>query len=78
MQILEVYLATNMQRARTARRIFIHTDTVDYRLERITQMTGFDLNDITGLCYLRAALLIRAHRSTKTAEVPEDPGTRAS
>ncbi|NKX85993.1 PucR family transcriptional regulator [Nocardia coubleae] len=78
MQTLEVYLATNMQRARTARKMFIHTNTVDYRLKRITQMTGFDLNDITGLCYLRAALLIRAHRSTKTAEFPEDPGTRAS
>lgn len=62
LQTLEVYMATNLQRSRTARELFIHTNTVDYRLKRIGQLTGFDLNDVTGLCYLRAALLIRAHR----------------
>ncbi|MBF6230882.1 PucR family transcriptional regulator [Nocardia farcinica] len=76
MQTLEVYLATNMQRARTARRLFVHTNTVDYRLKRISQMTGFDLNDVTGLCYLRAALLIRAHRGAGNSEF--SPDTRAS
>ncbi|BDT87534.1 PucR family transcriptional regulator [Nocardia cyriacigeorgica] len=66
---LEVHMATNMQRSRSARRLFVHTNTVDYRLKRIGQITGFDPNDVTGLCYLRAALLIRAHRGRSTADV---------
>ncbi|MGM7647931.1 PucR family transcriptional regulator [Nocardia sp. JW2] len=77
MQTLEVYMATNMQRSRTARKMFIHTNTVDYRLKRISQMTGFDLNDVTGLCYLRAALLIRAHRGTASSDISPDRGSRA-
>ncbi|MEV0686214.1 helix-turn-helix domain-containing protein [Nocardia sp. NPDC050378] len=77
MQTLEVYMATNMQRSRTARKMFIHTNTVDYRLKRISQMTGFDLNDVTGLCYLRAALLIRAHRGTTSSDISPDRGSRA-
>ncbi|MCA2206998.1 MULTISPECIES: helix-turn-helix domain-containing protein [Nocardia] len=77
MQTLEVYMSTNMQRSRTARKMFIHTNTVDYRLKRISQMTGFDLNDVTGLCYLRAALLIRAHRGTASSDISPDRGSRA-
>ncbi|MFD5177973.1 PucR family transcriptional regulator [Nocardia sp. NPDC058379] len=62
LRTLEVYIASNLRRTNTARELFVHTNTVDYRLKRIGQLTGFDLNDVTGLCYLRAALLIRAHR----------------
>ncbi|MBF6478777.1 PucR family transcriptional regulator [Nocardia cyriacigeorgica] len=66
---LEVHMATNMQRSRSARKLYVHTNTVDYRLKRIGQITGFDPNDVTGLCYLRAALLIRAHRVRSTVDV---------
>ncbi|MFC4376128.1 PucR family transcriptional regulator [Nocardia halotolerans] len=66
---LEVYMATNLQRSRTARELFVHTNTVDYRLKRIGQLTGFDLSSVTGICYLRAALLIRAQRAGNTAPV---------
>ncbi|MFE3546396.1 PucR family transcriptional regulator [Nocardia sp. NPDC059177] len=65
---LEVYIASNLRRTQTARELFVHTNTVDYRLKRIGQLTGFDLNDVTGLCYLRAALLIRAHRGLGKGE----------
>lgn len=66
---LEVHMATNMQRSRSARKLYVHTNTVDYRLKRIGQITGFDPNDVTGLCYLRAALLIRAHRGRGMVDV---------
>ncbi|MGW4634554.1 PucR family transcriptional regulator [Nocardia sp. NPDC004415] len=80
LQTLEVYLASNMRRTQTARELFVHTNTVDYRLKRIGQLTGFDLNDITGLCYLRAALLIRAHRGSgreRTARADRETRSRA-
>ncbi len=62
LRTLQVHMETNMQRNRSARRLHVHTNTVDYRLKRIRQITGFDPTDLTGLCHLRAALLIRAHR----------------
>ncbi|MEU8894570.1 helix-turn-helix domain-containing protein [Nocardia sp. NPDC048505] len=58
---LEVHMATNMQRNLSARRLHVHANTVDYRLKRIGEITGFDPADLTGLCHLRAALLLRAH-----------------
>ncbi|GAB2682078.1 PucR family transcriptional regulator [Nocardia goodfellowii] len=64
---LEVHMATNMQRNRTARRLHVHANTVDYRLKRIAEITGFDPTDLTGLCHLRAALLIRSHRGRAAA-----------
>ncbi|MFC8383351.1 PucR family transcriptional regulator [Nocardia sp. NPDC057272] len=78
LRTLEVYMSTNMQRARTARMMFIHTNTVDYRLKRIGQMTGFDLNDVSGLCHLRAALLIRAHRGSGSTELYRSPSETSS
>ncbi|MFC4126817.1 PucR family transcriptional regulator [Nocardia rhizosphaerae] len=71
---LEVHMSTNLQRSRTARELFVHTNTVDYRLKRIAQITGFDPGDLTGLCYLRAALLIRAYRRPRgvSADHPVD------
>ncbi len=80
LQTLEVYMATNLQRSRTARELFVHTNTVDYRLKRISQLTGFDLNSVTGICHLRAALLIRSHRGGPNADVLGlecPPGSRA-
>ncbi|MEV0336170.1 helix-turn-helix domain-containing protein [Nocardia sp. NPDC050717] len=80
LQTLEVYMATNLQRSRTARELFVHTNTVDYRLKRISQLTGFDLNSVTGICHLRAALLIRSHRGGGNADVPRlerQAGSRA-
>ncbi|MFC6010910.1 PucR family transcriptional regulator [Nocardia lasii] len=80
LRTLEVYLATDMQRSRTARTLFIHTNTVDYRLKRITQLTGFDLGGVSGLCHLRAALVIRAHRGTGSTDLcqsPRETGSRA-
>ncbi|WP_280253740.1 PucR family transcriptional regulator [Nocardia abscessus] len=74
LQTLEVHMAMNMQRARTARRLYVHTNTVDYRLKRIEQITGFNPSDVTGLCYLRAALLIRAHRGLGAAAVARGSG----
>ncbi|MEU4412545.1 MULTISPECIES: PucR family transcriptional regulator [Nocardia] len=64
---LEVHISTNLQRSRTARELFVHTNTVDYRMKRIAQITGFDPGDLTGLCYLRSALLIRAYRRPRGA-----------
>ena len=47
-------------RRRTARDLHVHTNTVDYRLRRIRDLTGHDPSLPSGRWYLEAALIARA------------------
>ncbi|MFQ6397498.1 helix-turn-helix domain-containing protein [Nocardia sp. KC 131] len=42
--------------------LHIHTNTVDYRLKRIGQITGHNATEGMGLWYLRSALNARGFR----------------
>ncbi|UGT44880.1 helix-turn-helix domain-containing protein [Nocardia yamanashiensis] len=59
LQTLQTHIGNNLNRQRTARLMHIHTNTVDYRLKKIGQLTGFDPTVITGLWQLRSALIAR-------------------
>ncbi|WP_433592748.1 PucR family transcriptional regulator [Nocardia sp. CA-145437] len=60
LQTLRCHISTNLNRRRTARLMHIHTNTVDYRVKRICQITGFDPTVTSGLWQLRAALIARS------------------
>ena len=60
---LQTHIAHNLNRQRTARLLHVHTNTVDYRLKRIGQLTGFDPTQASGLWYLRSALVARTYGS---------------
>ena len=59
LETLRVYFGTDLNRQRAARQLCIHPNTIDYRLRRIGQLTGFDPSRTTGLWYLRSALIAR-------------------
>ncbi|MBF6174026.1 PucR family transcriptional regulator, partial [Nocardia blacklockiae] len=61
LQTLQTHIAHNLNRQRTARLLHVHTNTVDYRLKRIGQLTGFDPTQASGLWYLRSALVARSY-----------------
>lgn len=42
---LFVYFEENGNAAKTAKRLFVHRNTLDYRLKKIAEITGKDLND---------------------------------
>ena len=67
-ETLQRHISNNLNRQRTARALHVHTNTVDYRLKRIGQLTGFDPSEAAGLWYLRAALVARSYQQ------PGDPG----
>ncbi|SUA79833.1 carbohydrate diacid transcriptional activator CdaR [Nocardia otitidiscaviarum] len=54
------HIANNLNRQRTARELHIHTNTVDYRLRRIGQLTGLDPTVTSGLWQLRSAIIARS------------------
>ncbi|WP_433527268.1 PucR family transcriptional regulator [Nocardia pseudovaccinii] len=62
LETLRVHITHNLNRQRTARLLHVHTNTVDYRLKRIGQLTRFDPTQASGLWYLRSALIARTYR----------------
>ncbi|WP_324198091.1 helix-turn-helix domain-containing protein [Nocardia beijingensis] len=57
-ETLRVHIGNELSRQRTARRLNVHPNTVDYRLRRIAELTGLDPSDARGLWYLHSALII--------------------
>ncbi|MGW6421968.1 PucR family transcriptional regulator [Nocardia sp. NPDC055053] len=66
-ETLRVHIANNMNRRRTARLLHIHTNTVDYRLRRIAQLTGLDPAQGSGLWQLRSAMIARSFHTGPTS-----------
>lgn len=64
---LTVHLANDRNRKRTARALYIHTNTIDYRLRRIARLTGLDPADTEGLWQLQAALIAHAYETARPA-----------
>lgn len=67
-ETLRVHIANNMNRRRTARLLHIHTNTVDYRLRRIAQLTGLDPTQGSGLWQLRSAMIARSFHTGPTTQ----------
>ncbi|MDG3016267.1 PucR family transcriptional regulator [Speluncibacter jeojiensis] len=59
LQTLKVHVDNDLNRQRTANRLHLHTNTVDYRMKRIAQLTGLDPTRPSGLCTLKAAMVAR-------------------
>lgn len=57
LRTLECYVRNGLSRARTAGELYVHPNTVDYRLRRIAQLTGLNPLAPQDLQHLRAALL---------------------
>ncbi|WP_067890293.1 helix-turn-helix domain-containing protein [Nocardia vaccinii] len=75
LQTLLTHLQTNLNRRDTARLMNLHRNTIDYRLRRIEEFTGYDPLTQPGLWNLQAALIVRAYcRATTSA----DPAITAS
>ncbi|MFF0488524.1 PucR family transcriptional regulator [Nocardia sp. NPDC004068] len=58
---LITHLANDTNRRRTASELNVHTNTLDYRLKRIHQITGCDPCTAAGLWRLRSALIVRSY-----------------
>ncbi|MBP2191125.1 PucR family transcriptional regulator [Nocardia goodfellowii] len=64
---LTTHLANDMNRQRTAKKLHVHTNTIDYRLKRIHQLTGCDPCSVAGLWRLRSALIVRRYTDRSPA-----------
>ncbi|RDI55170.1 PucR-like helix-turn-helix protein [Nocardia mexicana] len=73
LQTLETHLGNGLDRQTTARQLHLHANTVDYRLKRVTKLTGYDPSRVSDQGLLRAALIARAHNGDTAADPSESP-----
>lgn len=59
LQTLAVYLETHCQISETAKRLYVHRNTIIYRLEKIEELLGKDIKDPETTLHLRLALRIQ-------------------
>ncbi|WP_369690278.1 PucR family transcriptional regulator [Nocardia arthritidis] len=71
-QTLRSYISNNLNRQRTARSLQIHTNTVDYRLRRISQVTRLDPTTTSGVWQLRSALIARTFSKRSRSDIHID------
>lgn len=55
---LEVFFEQNANASQTARALFVHRNTLNYRLQRVADLTGLDLNDAEARLAFQLALKI--------------------
>ncbi|MEV5542967.1 helix-turn-helix domain-containing protein [Saccharopolyspora shandongensis] len=59
LETLCTHLGTGLNRRRTASRLHVHPNTVDYRMRKVAELTGLNPADATDAAHLRAALIAR-------------------
>lgn len=69
LETLRRHIGNDLSRRHTARLLGVHTNTVDNRLKRIGQLTGFDPAQPSGLWYLRSALVARSYRRSERVRI---------
>ena len=57
---LEVFFQRNANVSETARALYVHRNTLNYRLQRIVEITGLDLNDAEARLAFQLALKIQS------------------
>jgi hypothetical protein len=57
---LQAWLSHDRNRRETAEALYVHANTLDRRLERLTSLTGLDLSTARGMATAQAALAARA------------------
>ncbi|MEU4314177.1 helix-turn-helix domain-containing protein [Nocardia sp. NPDC024068] len=78
LQTLATHLANDRNRQITARALYIHANTLDYRLRRIAQHTGLDPARADDLWHLQAALVAGAYETGSMAAAMPVPASAKS
>jgi carbohydrate diacid regulator len=67
---LNVYFEENCSPASTSTRLYIHRNTLTYRLDKITSLTGLDPKRFEDAMLIRLALILRSLTPESTGQPP--------
>jgi DNA-binding PucR family transcriptional regulator len=60
LETLEILIRTDFNRTNASRELFVHRSTLDYRIRRIDEVTGYNPMSSRGAHLLRAAMTVHA------------------
>ena len=64
-QTIQVFFENNLNVSETSRKLFVHRNTLVYRLEKIKKLTGLDLREFDHAITFKVALMVRRYLTAK-------------
>ena len=65
---VQSFFENNLNVSETSRKLFVHRNTLVYRLEKIRKLTGLDLREFDHAVTFKVALMVKKYLSTKPAK----------
>ena len=65
LQTIQVFFDNNLNVSETSRKLFVHRNTLVYRLEKIKKLTGLDLREFEHAITFKVALMVRRYLTAK-------------
>ncbi|MGL5514779.1 MAG: PucR family transcriptional regulator [Sporomusa sp.] len=62
------FFENNLNVSETSRKLFVHRNTLVYRLEKIKKLTGLDLREFDHAIVFKVALMVKKYLNSKTAK----------
>ncbi len=65
---IQCFFENNLNVSETSRKLFVHRNTLVYRLEKIRKITGLDLREFEHAITFKVALMVKKYLSSKTGK----------
>ena len=65
LQTIQVFFDNNLNVSETSRKLFVHRNTLVYRLEKIRKLTGLDLREFDHAVTFKVALMVKRYLTSK-------------
>jgi carbohydrate diacid regulator len=65
---IETFFDNSLNLSETARKLYIHRNTLVYRLEKIRKLTGLDLREFEHAITFKVALMVKKYLDSKTSK----------
>ena len=62
---IQKFFENNLNVSETSRKLFVHRNTLVYRLEKIKRLTGLDLREFDDAIVFKVALMVRKYLSSR-------------
>ena len=65
---IQRFFENNLNVSETSRKLFVHRNTLVYRLEKIKKLTGLDLREFEDAIVFKVALMVKKYLSSNTSK----------
>ena len=65
---INTFFDNNLNVSETARQLFVHRNTLVYRLEKIRKLTGLDLREFEHAITFKVALMVKKYLNSKPSK----------